>query len=102
MNLDAPRSGRGVTSRHEQRDYVIVADFHDFRRSAPSTPAFFTYRHVGFEVPAKSSGISFGLSDWLFRVVSNLLKVLVPLGVKLGAKCSNLVLKSIRLGTKTI
>ena len=42
------------------------------------------------------------MSDWLFRVVCNLPKVLVPLGIKLGAKGSKLVLKSICLGTKAI
>src|ERR1017187_724023 len=102
MNLDAPRSRRGIATRREQRDYVIVVDFHDFRRDVAPVPMFFTHRHLGSEVLTKGIGIFFSLRNWLFRVLGNLLKVLVPLGIKFGGKARNAILKTICLGTKNI
>lgn len=87
--------------RSEQRDHIIVTDFHDFGRVGPA-PLSFTHRHIGSQVLAKSTCISFRLRNWLFRVLGNLLKVPVSLGIKFGGKVANSTLKNICLGTKTI
>jgi len=87
--------------RREQRDHIIVADFHDFGRVGPGTLSF-THRYIGSLVLAKNICIPFGLRNWLLRISGDLLKVLVPLGIKFGSKVYNLTLKSICLGAKVI
>jgi hypothetical protein len=75
--------------------------FHDFRRVGPRSLSF-THRHLGSQVLPKNICIPFGLRNWFLGISGNLLKVLVPLGVKFGGEVSKSNLKDICLGAKII
>src|SRR5215470_7030080 len=98
MNPHARSGRRRMRTWREQRNDVVIADFHDFWRAAPGAVIAIHYGYLRTQVLTKGLGISFGLGNWSFRVRSNLLKMYVPLGLKLG----NSILKSICLGMEAI
>src|SRR5208283_2020427 len=85
----------------EQRDSAVFADLHDFRSVAPSSCSL-GHRYRGSKMPSKKVGVSLSGSNWSCCVLRNFLQMFISLLSQLGNEFSILVLKSRRLGVKSV